>query len=153
MLAVSKYNTNGDTGTNLERVDCASPNTTSAGGQHYEWDSNYNDSAGSYEGFGMDYDFSTSKLRACFQNCSGWTNMELVPIGGGSPITTYSWPSGDYLFSERHDYWDPGCSFSSPTNCAHYGQICLQLWNAGSPVNSRSIRLRCQSRLRPRSKL
>jgi uncharacterized repeat protein (TIGR02543 family) len=136
MLAVSKYNTNGDTGNHLERVDCASPNTVTASGQHYEWDSNYNDSTGSYEGFGMDYNFTTSKLRACFQSCAGWTDMELVPVGGGSTITTYSWPAGDYLFSERHDYWDPGCSYSSSSNCAHYGQICLQLWNAGSPVNS-----------------
>src|SRR6185369_12103437 len=65
-----------------------------------------------------------------------WIDMELCPIAGGACITTYSWPAGDYLFSERHDYWDAGCSYSGPTNCAHYGQICLQLWAAGSPVNS-----------------
>ena len=136
MLGVTKYNTNGDLGNNLERVDCASPNTISVGGQHYEWDSNYNTSGGSYMGFGWDYNFVTSKMRAAFQNAPAWTDVELCPIAGGACVTTYSWPAGDYLFSERHDYWDAGCTFSGPANCAHYGQICLQLWNAGSPVNS-----------------
>ncbi len=136
MLAVSKYDTNGDGGNNLERVDCASPNVITVAGQHYEWDSNYNTAGGSYMGFGMDYNFVTSKFRAAFQDAPAWIDMELCPVAGGSCITTYSWPAGDYLFSERHDYWDSGCTFSSGTQCAHYGQICLQLWASGSAVNT-----------------
>lgn len=135
ILSVTKYDTNGDSGRYLAREDCASPNTISAAGEHYEWDSNYNTSGGSYFGFGMDYDFTTSKLRVCPQGCSSWTNVELAPVAGGSAITTYSWPANQYLYSQRYDYWDAGCSYTGSL-CAHYGQICLQLWSGGSPVNS-----------------
>jgi len=118
MLAVSKYNSNGDVGNYIERFDCATMNVSNVTGQHYEFDTNYNTSGGSYMGFGMDYDFPNQKYRACFQNCSGWTNMKLCPVGGGACITTYPWTSGS-VYSERQDYWDPGCTFGSSTSCAH----------------------------------
>lgn len=136
LLAVTKYNINGDAGRFIVRQDCAAPNVTNISGEHYEWDDNYNDSNGSYFGFGKHYDFSTSGVYYCPQGCSAWKKMKLCPVGGGACITSYSWPAGQYLYSESYEHWNAGCGFNSGSACAFYDAICLQLWNGGVAVNS-----------------
>jgi len=135
ILTVKKYNYNGDAANLLVRQDCASPNSASVGGAHYEWDDNYNDSAGTYFGFGFDYNFPTQKFRSAPQGAS-WTDLELCPFDGSACITTYPWAAGRYLYTERYEHYAPGCSPSSSSDCAFYDAMCVQLWSGGSPVNS-----------------
>lgn len=135
ILTVKKYNYSGDAANLLVRQDCVSPNSASVSGEHYEWDDNYNDTAGTYFGFGFDYNFPTQKFRSAPQGAS-WTDLELCPFDGSACITTYSWPANQYLYTERYEHYSPGCSPSSGSACAFYDAMCVQLWSGGSAVNS-----------------
>lgn len=136
ILTVKKFNYNGDSANLLIRQDCVPFNSTTVSGSHYEWDDNYNDSAGTYFGFGFDFDIPNQKLRTAPQGAS-WTNLELCPFDGSACITTYAPPtSGQYLYSERYEHYTPGCSPTSGSACAYYDAICLQKWSGGSAVDS-----------------
>lgn len=92
-----------------------------------EFDTNYNTSAGYYNGWGMHWNTTAGMFQACPQGCSGWKTMKFTPVGGGSPLTTYALTvSHWYTMAIWYHRGDPStCTPTAGANCYFYDYIWL----------------------------
>ena len=132
----------GDAADHLVRETCQKVNTTGVAGEHLEFDVNYHASTADYFGWGLHYDFSTSKWYYCPQNCPAWQAMSLVRVPDGAVLTTLPFPANDWMYTQV--WMRRGavgvCTSSSSSNCFFYDQLCVQDFTAGGPLACYALR-------------
>lgn len=100
----------------------------------FEFDTNYNSSAGYYYGWGTHWGKGAGMFQYCPQNCTGWKTLRFTPVAGGSSINTYALTTGHYYFMSwwlsRGDV--ATCTPSSGSNCYTYDYALIYDQTAGT---------------------
>jgi len=132
LLAPTKWTySGGDSALYWVRETCQKVNTTSVAGEHLEYDTNYNTTAGVYIGQGWDFDFPNGKFRFDPQGGS-WHNVKLV-AADGTISTTYSWPANHWIYTQIWMHHDAVCNTGPASGCTfYYDRLCVGDYTAGT---------------------
>jgi hypothetical protein len=113
-----------------------------------EADVNYNCSAAAYAagecaytGWGFQYNGASHTLQYCGQNCLSWQDFRGIDVTATHPdLTTFTAISGHWYHIRQYGHRNPGCTFTSPTNCAFYDALSLNDVTAGAtPITYRLV--------------
>jgi hypothetical protein len=99
----------------------------------------YSGGTGAYWGAGFDWGGTSQMFRACPQNCTAWTVLKGHDLAGGSDLTSFPLTNGHCYRTRNYGHRNPGCTFSSSSNCFFYDYLTVYDVTTQTPPQFQSL--------------